>query len=255
MSQWYVTPKQRLNADVKLICFPYAGGGVAVYHSWADILPDNIELSIVQLPGRGSHFAATPIDNMEKLITLLYPEIEHMLTMDYVIFGHSLGSRVGFEVARKAVNSGLQAPRHFFASGSGAPDIGCFEKSIHSLPQLEFFAELRQMNGTPAEVLDNVELMKMVEPTLRADFQIAEQYQYKGKDIIPCDVSILYGVEDSIETNSLLNWSYYFESCSLKPFSGDHFFVESERGAVIEHVCDVLDWIGYQGDQEVKRVS
>ena len=46
-SKFLVTPKQRLNANLKLICFPYAGGGVATYSSWVEHLQNNIELSIV----------------------------------------------------------------------------------------------------------------------------------------------------------------------------------------------------------------
>lgn len=47
-------------AKVKLICFPYAGGGTHVFIPWQQLLHPHIELCIVQPPGRGSNFELAP---------------------------------------------------------------------------------------------------------------------------------------------------------------------------------------------------
>ncbi|MGP2705891.1 thioesterase domain-containing protein, partial [Serratia marcescens] len=36
----------------QLVVFPHAGGGVAFYQHWRDLLPDEVDLFIVQYPGR-----------------------------------------------------------------------------------------------------------------------------------------------------------------------------------------------------------
>jgi len=103
-SPWIVTPKRNLNAKVNLICIPYAGGGAGIYLPWTDKLIADVELHIIQLPGRGSHYSRKPIDNMSELIDSLFPQIEHLLTQDYVIFGHSLGTRIGYELVKRAIS-------------------------------------------------------------------------------------------------------------------------------------------------------
>ena len=56
-NKWFVIPKPNINAELKLICFPYAGGSVSTFLPWVKTLPANVELIIIQAPGRGVNFA------------------------------------------------------------------------------------------------------------------------------------------------------------------------------------------------------
>ena len=42
----------RLQARVRLICFPHGGGAAQAYRSWAAVLPDWIEVLAITPPGR-----------------------------------------------------------------------------------------------------------------------------------------------------------------------------------------------------------
>ena len=128
VNQWIIKPRPLLNAEIKLLCFPYAGGGVPVYFPWKSKLPKNVELNIVQPPGRGTHLSQNPIDNMKALVDSLLPKVSDILQGNYVIYGHSVGSRVAFELVRQAIAKGFPAPLHFFASGSASPKRKCLEK-------------------------------------------------------------------------------------------------------------------------------
>jgi len=48
----FVIPKPNPKADLKLICFPYAGGSPHVFVSWVNELSPSVELVIMQAPGR-----------------------------------------------------------------------------------------------------------------------------------------------------------------------------------------------------------
>ena len=61
-------------------------------------------------------------------------------------------------------------------SGVRAPELAHRERAIHSLPEAEFIAELRRLNGTPDKILENPELMEIMLPLLRADFALYEKY-------------------------------------------------------------------------------
>ena len=231
-----MTPKLRPNAQVKLICFAYAGGGVSVYLPWANKLSDNVELNIVQLPGRGTNLLMQPIDNMEELILALLPNVSHLLQGKYVIFGHSLGSRVGFELIRLAMSKGFGAPWHFFASGSASPKAERLEHKIHLLADEAFIEELEKYNGTPKEVLQCAELMELLLPTLRADFKIAEQYCCKQAFKIPAGVTVLFGKEDNISMEKLKPWGDFFAYLELSMCDGGHFFIDTHRQQVLDIV-------------------
>jgi surfactin synthase thioesterase subunit len=52
----------------------------------------------------------------------------------YVLFGHSLGARVAFEVTRLCQLNGMPLPARLIASASRAPHLPKREAPIHDLP-------------------------------------------------------------------------------------------------------------------------
>ena len=205
-NQWVVRPRPVHNAKIKLLCFPYAGSGIPVYVPWKNKLPDNVELNIIQLPGRGTHFSQSPIDNMNALIESLLPALSDLLEQNYVIYGHSLGSRIGFELVRQAMIKGFPAPRHFFASGSASPDTKFVDNKMYELADDAFIQMLKDINGTPREILDNRQFIGLLLPAIRADFKLSENYVCHNKFTIPTDVTILSGSDERISTQQLQKW-------------------------------------------------
>jgi medium-chain acyl-[acyl-carrier-protein] hydrolase len=238
---WVVRPKPRSAATLKLLCFPYAGGGASVYQAWADQLPAHVELNIVQLPGRGTHLCELPIDCMNRLTDILMSKISDIINCSYVVFGHSLGSRIAFEVVRRLQAAGKQPPLHFFASGSGSPKQPGLNTRTSELPDPEFIAELRQMNGTPDEVLENHELMQLLLPMLRADFRLAETYSYAGDLTIPTGLTVLSGRHDEICPTQLGSWADFFAVTEMVECEGGHFFINTHSQQVLDVVNDRLN--------------
>src|ERR1700734_2452118 len=52
LNDWLVVPKANPKADVRLVMIPFAGAGPSAFHGWASDMPSNIEVQIVNLPGR-----------------------------------------------------------------------------------------------------------------------------------------------------------------------------------------------------------
>lgn len=235
-NQWVVTPKPLPDAEVKLLCFPYAGGGVSIYHPWHRQLNNHVELNIVQLPGRGTHFSQSPIDDMDTLVAALLPKLSGLLQHNYVVYGHSLGSRVAFELVRQAMAKGFPPPLHFFASGSASPKAKRSENTIYQLPDEGFIQALKDMNGTPPEILQNRQMMDLFMPTLRADFKLAEDYFCHKSFTIPTDVTVLSGRDDRVSTEQLQRWGDFFKSSQIVMCDGDHFFIDSHPQQVLDVV-------------------
>lgn len=242
-NQWIIKPKPAPNAQVKLLCFPYAGGGVSVYYPWKDKLPEDVELNIVQLPGRGTQFAETPIAQMKTLVSALLPKVVDILQGNYIIFGHSVGTRIAFELVRLAVSKGFAPPEHFFASGSSGPGYRCLERKVSNLSEQAFLQEIKEMEGTPEEVLQNADLMELLLPTLRADFNLAEEHQCQDRFTIASDVTVISGRQDNISAQQLNNWGDFFQSSNIKMSDGGHFFIDTHPEQVLQVVSDKLEAI------------
>lgn len=238
----FVIPKPNPKADLKLICFPYAGGSPHVFVPWVNELSPSVELVIMQAPGRGNRLFEQSHTNMDSLISELIKEIGPHLSKPYVYFGHSLGSRVAFELMMQTKKHGYALPKHFIASGSRGPDQKCMKETIFNLPYDEFIKKLINLNGTPHEVLKNRELMELLLPSLRADFEIAETYCYKGSEKFDCPISVFGGKEDTITLESLNQWSEFFsQPANIIQMLGGHFFIDSHRELVLRQVNQILN--------------
>lgn len=236
MSAWFVIPRHNTNACIRLFCFPYAGGGVATYVDWAQWLHPAIELVAVQPPGRGQRLMEGAHLTMESLQADLWRAILPMLDRPFFFFGHSLGSRVAFELARKLRDEGLPLPIHFFASGSRAPHIVCRERPTHDLPDEEFIQELRNLEGTPEEVLANRELMTLLMSLLRADFRIAETYSVAPGIPFEFGISLLGGRDDAgVTEEDLQAWQTHFRrSAQIELCDGGHLFIDAAGERVVD---------------------
>lgn len=183
-----------------------------------------------------------PHTRMEMLVEEIYAALTTLLEIPYVVFGHSLGCRVGFELVRMARRRGLRLPEHFIASGSPAPHLPAHSRNIHQLPDDEFVQELRDLNGTPEAVLAHKELMELLLPLLRADFMLSETYSFIPEPPLDCLLSIFSGEYDKdIRPEQLSAWRTHFvRGGEITMFPGDHFFVDQLRQSVLSHVNKVL---------------
>src|SRR5438046_4962158 len=129
---WLSCPLPNRKAKLRFFCFPYAGGGDQVYRNWADQLPETVEICLVQLPGRGSRLLEKPFTNLVELSKSLAGAILSYLDKPFILFGHSMGAMVSFELARELRRDNLE-PLHIFASGCHAPQIPD-SNILHDLP-------------------------------------------------------------------------------------------------------------------------
>ncbi|OCQ21030.1 hypothetical protein A7985_14700 [Pseudoalteromonas luteoviolacea] len=244
-SNWFVKPKVQHGAAVKLFCFPFAGGGTSTYANWAEKLSDDIQVVAVQPPGRSNRFFEPAFDSMGALIDDLLPRFIEQIDGQYMIFGHSLGSRVAYELITRLKKRGVQLPEHFFASGSRAAHLPCHDHEYHEMKDEAFIKKLEELNGTPKEVLENKELVNMILPTLRADFKIADSYRAEMKKL-PCSATIYSGrLDSSISMENLKAWRELFaEINAVKIFPGDHFFINSSEDMVLDHLTKVIETVG-----------
>jgi medium-chain acyl-[acyl-carrier-protein] hydrolase len=223
--------KPNPSASWRLFCLPYAGGNSYIFRSWLDLLPKTIEICPIELPGRGIQIKSTPFKQIEPLVKAIASEILPYLDKPFAFFGHSMGGLVSFELARFIRRHHSLEPAHLFISGRRAPQTKDLKPPIHHLPEADFLQELRQLNGTPEEVLNNHELMEILTPILRADFAVLETYIYTREAPLNCPISVFGGLQDKeVQLEELEAWrEQTFNSFSLKMLPGDHFFIHSSQ--------------------------
>ena len=224
---WISFRKPDPETRLRLFCFPYAGAGALIFRTWSDRLPADVEVCPVQLPGRGTRLMERPFTHLPPLIQALAQALLPLLDKPFAFFGHSLGALVAFELARQFRRQYGVQPVRLFVSADRAPQIPRRDRPIHALPEREFLAELRRLDGTPELVLEEAELMQIMLPVVRADFAVYETYAYSSEPPLDCLISGFGGLQDHrVSRSDLEAWRDQSSiSFSLRMFPGDHFFL------------------------------
>lgn len=229
------------SARLRLYVLPYAGGNVAAFLPWSARLGPEIELSVINLPGRGMRLREPHLTSLRPLVLQIAAAISADGPGEFAVFGHSMGAVLALEVLRTCTLMHLRLPKVMIASGCRWPGQLDHER-IHDLPEPQFLDRLRDLGGTPPEVLGNAEVMEMVSPALRADFALLHAYSYRPGIALPLPLHVFAGREDS-EVAQPHTEGWLKESAQpgqVHWFDDGHFFVHSQENAVLSRIRELV---------------
>lgn len=226
-SQWIKALPPNPRSRARLFCFPYAGGGAPVFRDWARALPPDIEVCAVALPGRGGRMREPPLTRISEVVAHLTDAITPYMDKPSAFFGHSMGALTAFELARALRREVGVGPNRLLVSGCRAPHLPDPDPPQYDLPEPEFIEYLRGLHGTPKEVLEQRELMELMMPLLRADFEAVSTYAYEEGPPLGCPVSAYGGLQDPmVSREQIAEWGEHTTAgFALRMFDGNHFFI------------------------------
>ncbi|GLY22337.1 thioesterase domain-containing protein [Micromonospora sp. NBRC 101691] len=234
-NRWWQIPLARPDAPVRLICLPHAGGGPAGYAHWAGRLT-GMEVTLVRPPGREARYAEPPYTRIGPLVTDLATALRPLLDDRYVLYGHSLGALVGYELLQHLRASGARLPDRLVVSGAEAPDVGRRAGHLlHRLPDDALIDRAAELGGTPPALLANRDLLRLLLPTLRADLEVAETYRWTARPALPVPVHAFHGRRDPLVTSeAAARWQAHTDSTfDLTTLPGGHFLDAAEESTLL----------------------
>jgi surfactin synthase thioesterase subunit len=224
---------------LNIIALPFGGGNRYSYDSFRTQLPSNYLLNTVEYPGRGERLNENTIFDIKLLAKDVLKQINYIINKEkYIIYGHSMGTLVGYELTKLIVKYNYQPPLFLFFTGRGGPSIEG-DKKISKYIKDKFWEEVNNMGGLSSEVLSNKELLDYFEPIFRADFEAVESYNYKPMSkpfMIP--INVMAGLdEEDITKEKLMAWQKETIFPLKKQFlNGNHFFIFKNINYIVKYI-------------------
>jgi len=235
----YVWRARKPGSRHRLICFPHAGAGATTYADWAPLLPPEIELVAVQLPGRQNRIAEEPFTDVAPLVGVVAQALRPVLGGSFSFFGHSCGAALAFELAKALRTKGLPGPGRLFLSAQPAPGATGV-RHLHDLPEDAFRAEMIGLGGIDEEIARDEFVMDSLLPVLRADFRLWERHRTAQDPPLDCPITVLAGDGDPRAPKETVDgWRHQTNAeFGTVFYPGGHFYFLDSPGDVIALIAE-----------------
>jgi surfactin synthase thioesterase subunit len=204
-----VRPHRSPQARQELICLAYCGGGAGSYLPWADHLPPGTDLAAVCYPGREGRFGEEFAQDWDELAEDVVGALIAYADRPYVLFGHSLGGLLAFDVAVRLERRGAALPSSLVISSAAAPRPGQSPQEMwpttpsRGTGDEEIVTWMRSFGILPEYALDDPDLLDMAVELMRADIQARDSYAYRAGDTTTVPVQLLTGADDQVIPHSV----------------------------------------------------
>ncbi|MBO4138987.1 lantibiotic dehydratase [Micromonospora tulbaghiae] len=222
---WFVSAGSRPEAPVRLFCLPYAGAGASAFRRWAAEFGAGVDVVPVQLPGRENRITEDPRFSVADVADAVASRADR----PYAIYGHSMGGRLGFDVVRELRRAGRPLPLRLYVGGARAPHAdgpGPFD-GLSRASDEELLRRLGDGGGLPADLLDHPELVELLLPLLRADFDRVDSYRHVPGEPLPVPIVVFAGRGDrAVSREQSAAWAEHTAAgFTLHELDGGHFFL------------------------------
>jgi len=147
VSNSHLIQNQNRQITHRLVLFPYAGGSASIYRKWDNKLPSSIAVHAVELPGHGNRLNEPLFNRVEPLVQSMAKALKPYWEGSYVLFGHSMGAIISFEVAHLLRRESKRGPAHLFLSGRPCPHLTRKEPPTYDLPRTRVHRRIETLAG------------------------------------------------------------------------------------------------------------
>lgn len=211
------------NEKICLITLPHAGGSSTIFKGWDRRV--GCDVFNVDYPGHWTRMKESMIKSFDNLVEDVVSVIEENVSNDYelMIFGHSVGAIMGWQIAPVLISKGYSLRKLFF---SGSQNPGSFpEKSIVDATSESDMLKLIGYNSEEYDEAINNQFMKSFFPVLLNDMNVCKSFRC-DEHYVNVESIVLYGCDDIFtDLEEMKKWSKYANVSKMIEFKGEHLFL------------------------------
>jgi surfactin synthase thioesterase subunit len=227
-------------ARAHIVCFPWAGAGVAAFHPWVRLLPSTFDLSVIRLPGRESRIHEGPFTSLVDAANAVACSVGRCRKTPTIFFGHSLGALLAFETAVHLEAGAGVPPDLVIVSGAAAP--GKVRSSWTAIRDAtDKFRHALVALGIDDD--ERADVSNAFLASLKADLFMAQHYGDRARPALSIPIVAYAGrVDASLDVVAVNDWTAHSRvGLTTRWFDGGHFFLREHSDQVTQQlIADVV---------------
>lgn len=256
-STWMRSLNSGSGTKLKMVCWHYGVGTSMIFRSWRGKILPEVEICTIELPGRGLRKNETPYTDCSALIEAVASAIASQLDTPFVLYGHSMGALMSFELSKILHSRHQKTPQRLILSGCVAPHRSQsawwptgYAPYIQKQPRFprhlqsdqEIIQKHKERKMVSDDVFENPQLLENLVRISRIDYAIVDSYVYKKSERLSYPVTVIGAYEDNMVSEADIEaWSELagpsFEKIMMR---GDHFFIRTQEEEFLKKLNLIL---------------
>ena len=242
LNPWLIRGAGSAESPTRLVCFHSMGVGASLFTKFLLDPPEEYDILAVQTPGRENRIAEPVAESVDQLADQIAQQIAPYFDRPVVLWGHSYGGIVAWEVIRRLRERHGCEPVHFVVTGTEAPHL------IPLWPKREIMQKAMVEDNSPEYLLslsryvDDPDFFKrIIVPGMRRDFPLLTSYRFLPAPPLNCPVTAFAARrDDMVYTDCISEWSAYTHGgFELIEVDGDHWFLDRNRGLIKDSLREI----------------
>lgn len=225
-------------------CFHHAGGSSIAYRDWG--AEHGLKTHAVCLPGRDERRSEVCPGTMSELVEQLDGELSDVLDDVHVMFGHSMGGTIAYELLRRRLERGARLPEALIVAASNPPQLTPAGLPLDSMSDLEIAEALSELGGIPRALLERPEWLGPLLGPVKHDLRLCRSARLvTDRDLVelPVPLHVIAGSQDRLAPPDRLGeWRVHSAGeFTLSVVDAGHFLALDHRTEVSAIVASIVD--------------
>ncbi|GGV61832.1 hypothetical protein GCM10010277_67070 [Streptomyces longisporoflavus] len=234
------------SADIRLFCFPYAGGGASAYGRWQRTLDAHgagVRVMPVQLPGREGRIDEPRFTDLRALIDDMDAQLDDELERPHIFYGHSMGALIAYSLAWRRQQRCAPLPLAVVLSAYRAPHLPAPQIASPEASDEELIESLAALGGIPQVLLNHPDFLSALLPVARDDLLLCtgDAASYTSEPLrVP--LHLFAGRRDRlVSVPEVVSWRRHAgRGCEVRTMPGGHFFVRAHEEAFLGELAPLV---------------
>ncbi len=235
ISPWLIRGNSDPDANVRLFCFHSMGVGASLYTRFLMDPPAGYDIFAIQTPGRENRAHEPALDTVDGLVAEIIRELTPWLDKPFVIWGHSFGGIVAYEVIKQLRREKKDSPISLLITGTVAPELIRIWQNREVMLKALVVENNAEYLLSLSRYVEDAEFIRSILPIMRKDTPLMMNYHYQPEERFDFPI-LAFGArqDDMVYLDEISPWANQTTArFEMREVAGDHWFLNKNRHEIV----------------------